>query len=119
MGGMSAEVGSVAIDEPNMSPMQRMMMQNGSMWGEKKLKAVEEEVERLVNNSYMTAKKILLENYDLFEELTQALLEREVVSAEEFQMMIYNAKSQSVGYGLIGEETNRDKLPFAELPPTI
>merc|ERR1712127_190756 len=84
--GMSAEIGSVAVDEPNMSPMQRMMMQNGSMWGDKKLKAVEEEVERLVNNSYMTAKKILLENYDLFEELTQALMEREVVSAEEFQM---------------------------------
>jgi len=117
--GMSAEIGSVAVDEPNMSPMQRMMMQNGSMWGDKKLKAVEEEVERLVNNSYMTAKKILLENYDLFEELTQALMEREVVSAEEFQMMLYENNSKSINYALIGEDSNRDKLPFQELPPTV
>merc|ERR1712138_260226 len=55
--GMSDIVGSVCIEEPGMSPMQRMMMQNGSMWGEKKLKEVELEVERLVNNSYMMAKK--------------------------------------------------------------
>ena len=117
--GMSSKVGTVAIEEPGMSPMQRMMMPNGSMWGTKKLKGVEEEVERLVNNSYMMAKKILLDNMDLFEELTQALLEREVVSAEEFQMMLYENKSRSVNYELIGEETNRDKLPFKELPKTV
>merc|ERR1712130_116578 len=102
-----------------MSPMQRMMMPNGSMWGGKKLKVVEEEVERLVNNGYMTAKKIILENYDLFEELTQALLEREVVSAEEFQMMLYENQSKSVNYELIGKERNRDKLPFQELPEAM
>ena len=117
--GMSSKVGTVAIEEPGMSPMQRMMMPNGSMWGTKKLKGVEEEVERLVNNSYMMAKQILLDNMDLFEELTQALLEREVVSAEEFQMMLYENKSRSVNYELIGEETNRDKLPFKELPKTV
>merc|ERR1739841_481367 len=59
--GMSAKVGTVAVEEPGMSPMQKMMMPNGSMWGGKKLKVVEEEVERLVNNSYMMAKKILLD----------------------------------------------------------
>jgi len=114
--GMSEKVGTVTIEEPGMSPMQKMMMQNGSMWGEKQLKVVEEEVERLVNNSYMTAKKIILENYDLFEELTQALLEREVVSAEEFQMMLYENQSKSVKYEMIGKEMNSDKLPFQELP---
>jgi cell division protease FtsH len=117
--GMSDVIGSVCIEEPGMSPMQKMMMQNGSMWGEKKLKEVELEVERLVNNSYMMAKKILLENYDLFEELTQALMEREVVSAEEFQMMLYENKSKVVDYKLIGEERNREKLPFQQLPPTV
>merc|ERR1719217_122966 len=114
--GMSEKVGTVTIEEPGMSPMQKMMMQNGSMWGEKQLKVVEEEVERLVNNSYMTAKKIILENYDLFEELTQALLEREVVSAEESQMMLYENQSKSVKYEMIGKEMNSDKLPFPKLP---
>merc|ERR1719512_378744 len=117
--GMSPKVGNVCIEEPGLSPMQRMMMQNGSMWGEKKLKLVEEEVERLVNNSYMLAKNIILDNYDLFEELTQALMEREVVSAEEFQMMLYENNSKVVDYKLIGSERNRDKLPFQELPKTM
>merc|ERR1711935_208132 len=117
--GMSSKIGTVAIEEPGMSQMQKMMMPNGSMWGPNKLRIVEDEVERLVNNSYMMAKRILLENMDLFEELTAALLEREVVSAEEFQMMLYNNKSKSIDYELIGTETNRDKLPFAELPPTV
>merc|ERR1712157_15733 len=117
--GMSPKVGNVCIEEPGMSPMQKMMMQNGSMWGEKKLKVVEEEVERLVNNSYMLAKNIILDNYDVFEELTQALMEREVVSAEEFQMMLYENNSKVVDYKLIGSERNRDKLPFQELPSSM
>merc|ERR1711865_1036509 len=117
--GMSPTVGSVTIEDPGMSQMQKMMLANGSMWGEKKLKIVETEVERLVNNSYLAAKNILLDNYDLFEELTQALMEREVVSAEEFQMMLYENKSKVVDYTVIGGETNREKLPFQELPPTM
>jgi len=117
--GMSAKVGSVCVEEPGMSQMQKMMMPNGSMWGEKKLLVVEAEVERLVNNSYLMAKKILLENNDLFEELTQALMEREVVSAEEFQMMLYENDSKAVTYELIGAEKNADKLPFQTLNDAI
>jgi len=97
--------------------MQMMMMGgSGSLWGDVKLKEVEEEVERLVNNSYLLAKKILLENRDLFEELTAALMEREVVSAEEFQMMLYENNSKVVDYKLIGQERNRESLPFQTLP---
>mmetsp|Transcript_23240 Transcript_23240/g.54824 ORF Transcript_23240/g.54824 Transcript_23240/m.54824 type:complete len:683 (+) Transcript_23240:282-2330(+) len=115
--GMSDKVGAICIDEMGMSPMQMMMMGGAnSLWGDKKLKEVEEEVERLVNNSYLLAKKILLENMDLFEELTQALLEREVVSAEEFQMMLYENNAKVVDYKLIGNERNREQLPFQTLP---
>eukprot|EP00537_Pseudo-nitzschia_pungens_P004817 CAMPEP_0172357406 /NCGR_PEP_ID=MMETSP1060-20121228/1785_1 /TAXON_ID=37318 /ORGANISM="Pseudo-nitzschia pungens, Strain cf. cingulata" /LENGTH=682 /DNA_ID=CAMNT_0013078079 /DNA_START=210 /DNA_END=2258 /DNA_ORIENTATION=- len=115
--GMSDKVGAICIDEMGMSPMQMMMMGGAnSLWGDKKLKEVEEEVERLVNNSYLLAKKILSENMDLFEELTQALLEREVVSAEEFQMMLYENNAKVVDYKLIGNERNREQLPFQTLP---
>merc|ERR1712127_606091 len=97
--------------------MGQMMMMGGrdSLWGDKKMKEVEEE-ERLVNNSYLLAKRILLENKELFEELTQALMEREVVSAEEFQMMLYENNSKVVDYKLIGNEQNRESLPFQDLP---
>ena len=43
--------------------MGRMMLQRPTQWGNKMLGTVEEEVERLVNNSYLIAKSIL---QDLF-----------------------------------------------------
>jgi len=117
--GMSDKVGLIAMDDPSMSPMQRMMQGgSGSIWGDKKLKEVEDEVERLVNNSYLVAKNILLDNRDLFEQLTADLMEREVVSAEEFQMMLVENNSKVIDYKLIGEERNREKLPFQQLPKT-
>merc|ERR1712183_1156733 len=119
--GMSPKIGPIACSEDNVSPMQRMMMGggNGSIWGDDIQKVVEQEVERLVNNSYLTAKKILLDNKELFEELTEALMEREVVSAEEFQMLLIKHNSQAVPYKLIGQERNREKLPFQTLQNTI
>jgi len=118
--GMSEKVGPVVIDGGGMSQMQMMMQGGGgSMWGDKKLTEVEEEVERLVNNSYITAKNILLENRDLFEQLTAELMEREVVSAEEFQMMLYENNSKVIDYKLIGQDRNREVLPFKDLPATF
>ena len=111
--GMSDKVGRVALSEPGgQGPfMGRMMLQRQTMWGNKILGEVEQEVERLVNNSYLIAKKILLDNRDL--------LEQEVVSAEEFQMMLVQFKAQTIDYKIIGEERNREKLPFQGLPASI
>ncbi len=116
--GMSEKVGSVCIDESDGSPqfMGMAMLQGRTIWGDKINEVVEEEIERLVNNSYIIAKTILLENRELFEHLTQALMETEVVSAEEFQMMLVNFKAQAIDYKLIGEERNREALPFKALP---
>jgi len=47
------------------------------------------------------------------------LIEQEVVSAEEFQMMLVKFKAQTIGYEIIGEERNREKLPFQSLPNTV
>src|SRR5210317_1733735 len=94
--GMSDKVGRVALSEPSgCGPfMGLQMMQRQTMWGNKILGTVEEEVERLVNNSYLIAKEILNDNRELLEHLTQALLEQEVVSAEEFQMMLVEFNSK-------------------------
>merc|ERR1719148_213090 len=105
--GMNDRIGAIYMEEGSMF--------QPSPWGSNKMLEVEEEVEILVNNSYMTAKKIILENRPLFEELTQELMEREVVSAEEFQMMLVKYDSKVIDYGLIGKERNRDKLSFQEL----
>lgn len=119
--GMSEKVGSLCLDESGGNPqfMGMGMLQGRTLWGDKKMKDVEEETERLVNNSYIIAKKILLENKELFEHLTKALMETEVVSAEEFQMMLVEFNAKTIDYKLIGEERNREVLPFKLLPDTV
>merc|ERR1712159_937082 len=64
--GMSDKVGRVALSEPSGGGpfMGLQMMQRQTMWGNKILGTVEEEIERLVNNSYLIAKQILNENKD-------------------------------------------------------
>ena len=72
-----------------------------------------------MNNAYLLAKKILLDNRDLLEKLKEVLVDQEVVSAEEFQMLLVEYKAQTVGYEVLGEEKNREKLPFQQLPSMI
>ena len=119
--GMSDKVGLLALSEPSGGGpfMGLRMMQRQTMWGNKILGTVEEEVERLVNNSYLIAKQILNDNRDLLEHLTKALMEQEVVSAEEFQMMLVEFNAQTIDYKIIGEERNRESLPFQAMPASV
>jgi cell division protease FtsH len=119
--GLSDKVGRLALTEPGgRGPfMGRMMMRRPTQWGNKIMGVVEEEVERLVNNAYLVAKKILLDNRDLLEHLTKTLMEQEVVSAEEFQMMLVEFKARTVDYAVLGQDKNRGKLPFQSLPEAV
>ena len=96
-----------------------MMGQRPTQWGNHLLGTVEEEVERLVNNSYLIAKQILDDNRDLLEHLTGMLLDQEVVSAEEFQMMLVQFQAKTIDYRILGEERNREKLPFQAMPASV
>ena len=110
--GMSDKVGRVAVADSG-GPMRPRV------WGNQILGTVEQEVERLVNNSYLIAKKALAENRDLLEHLTGKLLEQETVSAEEFQVMLVEFKARTIDYAIIGQEINRDKLPFKTYPNSL
>jgi hypothetical protein len=58
----------------------------------------------------------LTQNRDLLEKVKEVLVEQEVVSAEEFQMLLVEYKAQTVGYEILGPDRNRSKLPFQEIP---
>jgi len=119
--GMSDRIGRIALNDGRgggRGPM-RMMMRRPSTWGNKMMGEVEAEVERLVNNSYLIAKKILQDNRDLLDHLANVLMDQEVVSAEEFQMMLIQYKAKTIDYKVLGEDRNRDKLPFQALPETV
>jgi cell division protease FtsH len=49
---------------------------------------IDQEVRKLVNNGYNTAKKILSENRDMLEKIAHALIEREVLDANEIKMLV-------------------------------
>merc|ERR1719162_675177 len=110
--GMSEKVGLIAIDD-------RPVYQGGTQWGDKKTGTINAEVERLVNNSYMMAKHILSTNMPLLEHLARTLVDQEVVSSEEFQMMLVEFDAKVVPYESIGDERNRDKLPYQDLPASV
>lgn len=116
--GMSDKVGRIALSEGSgRGPFMGLrMMRRPTQWGNKIMGTVEEEVERLVNNSYLIAKKILSENKELLEHLKNELMEREVVSAEEFQMMLVEFKARTIDYAIVGADRNRDQLPFQTMP---
>jgi cell division protease FtsH len=119
--GMSDKIGRVAVSEPSGGGpcMGMRMLRRPTQWGGKIQKEVEEEVERLVNNSYLVAKKILTVNRPLLDHLAKTLMEQEVVSAEEFQMMLVKFKSKTTGYEVLGEERNREALPFQDFPVVV
>lgn len=119
--GMSDKVGRVALQEPSGGGpfMGMQMMRRQTMWGNKILGTVEEEVERLVNNSYLVAKKILSDNKPLLDHLAETLMDQEVVSAEEFQMMLVEFKARTIDYEVLGNVRNREQLPFQGLPANL
>jgi cell division protease FtsH len=120
--GMSDRIGQVSVSEGRERPAfwGMRMLRRPTQWGQKIRTVVEEEVERLVNNSYVLAKKILQDNRALLEHLTKVLMEQEVVSAEEFQMMLVEFKARTVDYVVLNEaKKNRDALPFQTLPATM
>ena len=116
--GMSPEVGLIALETPQSGGpfMGRSMGQQQTRWGSKIMGTVDMEVERLVNNSYLKAKQIIEDNRDLLDLLAKTLVDQEVVSSEEFQMMIVQCGSKTADFKIIGEEKKRADLPFQDLP---
>jgi len=49
---------------------------------------IDQEVRKLVNNGYNTAKQILSENRDTLEKIARALIEREVLDAHEIKLLV-------------------------------
>eukprot|EP00581_Thalassiosira_minuscula_P027847 CAMPEP_0183756642 /NCGR_PEP_ID=MMETSP0739-20130205/5173_1 /TAXON_ID=385413 /ORGANISM="Thalassiosira miniscula, Strain CCMP1093" /LENGTH=736 /DNA_ID=CAMNT_0025993887 /DNA_START=68 /DNA_END=2278 /DNA_ORIENTATION=+ len=120
--GMSNLVGRIALSSPyEGGPFmgRELGLRQRSHWGSKIMGLVDAEVERLVNNAYVKTKAILKENIDLLHHLAGTLAENEVVTAEEFQMMLLLFDAKVCEYKLMGDDRNRDQLPFKDFPKNI
>ena len=55
------------------------------IFGEKVIDQVGNQVQKLVEDAYKTAQKILIENMDILDKVAQTLIEKEKISSEEFE----------------------------------
>ena len=55
---------------------------------EKTKELIDEEISKIMQNSYEKAKQILLENKDKLEKLAKMLLEKEIINEEELKLIM-------------------------------
>lgn len=77
---------------------------------------VDKEVSRLTTNSYKVCRQIILDNMELLHYLAAELLEREVVTAEEFELMLVKFKPKTYPYDLLSNTYDEKDLPFQGMP---
>ena len=75
--GMGDKLGPISLKVDNAYEMQ--------IFGEKIIAEVGEEVQKLIDNAYKSAQKILTENIFILDRVANTLLEKEKISSEEFE----------------------------------
>jgi cell division protease FtsH len=83
--GMSDKLGMVQYGDEEETKHLGYAYGGGRAYSEEYAKLIDDEVKKLVNQAYSDAKKILKEHRKEVEKLVEMLLEKEVVSGEEFE----------------------------------
>ena len=99
--GMSEKIGQVALAQDQGSPFlgRQMGSQQSAMSSETRV-LIDTEVSRLVNEAYAKAKNLLVENREVLDKLAQMLVEKETVTAEEFQQLLTDCNVKIGSYGI-------------------
>ncbi|KAI0563633.1 cell division protein FtsH [Gracilaria domingensis] len=99
--GMSPKVGQLSFNTDGGNPFLGRQMASGAPQMSSVLKAeIDEEVRRLVNVAYTRAKSLLTSNRHLLDALAKLLIEKETVSAEEFQRLIAENRIEMMPYAV-------------------
>eukprot|EP00181_Compsopogon_caeruleus_P004646 CAMPEP_0184688662 /NCGR_PEP_ID=MMETSP0312-20130426/30222_1 /TAXON_ID=31354 /ORGANISM="Compsopogon coeruleus, Strain SAG 36.94" /LENGTH=762 /DNA_ID=CAMNT_0027145921 /DNA_START=2739 /DNA_END=5027 /DNA_ORIENTATION=- len=87
--GMSKKVGQLVLERDGGSPFLGRQMASQSLPISSSTKdKIDEEVTRLVKTSYERAKDILTSNRDLLDKIASILVDKETISADEFQRIL-------------------------------
>ena len=86
--GMSETLGPLSFDRSNNEVFLGRDLAARKDYSESTAKAIDAEVHRIVDDAYHRAKKLLEENRDQLAAVAEALLEREVLSSEEVQLVL-------------------------------
>jgi len=81
--GMSKEIGNISFYDSTESSGFTI----GKPYSEKTAELIDSEVKRLINESYITAKRVLNEHKEGFTKLAEQLLEKEVIFSEDLEVI--------------------------------
>ena len=83
--GMSDKLGPITFGETQEEVFLGMERNNGRNYSEKVAAQIDEEVGNIINGGYKYAEKLLIENIDKLHKVAEILIEKEKISAEEFE----------------------------------
>ncbi|XTZ10145.1 MAG: ATP-dependent zinc metalloprotease FtsH3, partial [cyanobacterium endosymbiont of Rhopalodia yunnanensis] len=86
--GMSDRLGPVALGRQNGNVFLGRDIASDRDFSDKTAAAIDEEVRQLVDNAYIRAKDVLVNNRHILDKLAEMLVEKETVDAEELQSIL-------------------------------
>jgi len=95
--GMSDKLGPVALGRASGNMFLGREISAERDFSEETASVVDEEVSQLVETAYSRAKKLLVQNRSILDNLANMLIERETVDAEELQTLIENSDVKMLG----------------------
>lgn len=85
--GMSEKVGMINYDSDDDEVFIGRDLAHTRSYGENVTAAIDSEVKRIIDESYVTAKKIIQENVSVLHRCTELLIEKEKIGQEEFESL--------------------------------
>lgn len=92
--GMSQRLGNVTLGKSHGPVFLGRDLVEERNYSDQTAKIIDEEVKNIIDESYVRAKKLIRENEDKLKILTQALLEKEVLSVEEVRLLLGMQEAQ-------------------------
>ncbi|XTZ19747.1 MAG: ATP-dependent zinc metalloprotease FtsH3, partial [cyanobacterium endosymbiont of Rhopalodia fuxianensis] len=86
--GMSDRLGPVALGRQNGNVFLGRDIASDRDFSDQTAAAIDEEVRQLVDNAYIRAKDVLVNNRHILDKLAEMLVEKETVDAEELQSIL-------------------------------
>ena len=83
--GMSEKLGPITFGDTQEEVFLGMEKNNGRNYSEKLAAEIDEEVGSIINSAYKYAERVLKENIDKLHAVAKVLIEKEKISAEEFE----------------------------------
>jgi cell division protease FtsH len=95
--GMSEKLGPLAYEKREGPVFLGMNYgQTAKDYSESKAEEIDAEVSSIISTGYKTAQKILLENKEALERITQALLQYETIDGHEVSLLVDGMKSEEI-----------------------